>query len=146
LLVNKKFADHLESWADRQRLVHDFLSSILYFGPSDRQGRVEELNEPGPNGHAVHVAYPSKLAIKYVEISDPFGPTITDESITALVISLETRSGGGAVNDKRVEKGWAPLEVFEVAVLDASEDEGIDETFQSKLSSTEIRRKRSERT
>jgi len=146
LLVNKKFAELLESWGDRQRAVHDFLSSIIYFGQSDDQARIEELNEPGPNGHAVHVTYPSKLVIKYVEISDPFGPTITEESITALVISLETRSGGSAVNGKRVEKGWASLEVFEVAVLDASEEETVDETFQSKLSSTEIRRKRSEGT
>lgn len=145
LLVNKKFAQHLESWGDRQRAVHDFLSSIIYFGQDEGESRITELNEPGPNGHAVHVAYPSKLVIKYVEISDPFGPTITEESISALVISLETRSGGSAVNDKRAEKGWAPLEVFEVTVLDASEDESIDETFQSKLSSTEIRRRRSER-
>jgi phosphopantetheine adenylyltransferase len=49
------------------------------------------------------------------------------------------------VNEKRREQGWAPLEVFEVAVLDASEEESVDESFQSKLSSTEIRRKRSER-
>jgi phosphopantetheine adenylyltransferase len=145
LLVNKKFADQLESWADRQRAVHDFLSSVIDFGPSDDQVRIEELNEPGPNGHAVHATYPSKVVIKYVEISDPFGPTITEESITALVISLETRSGGSAVNSKRVEKGWPSLEVFEVAVLDASEEGSVDETFQSKLSSTEIRRKRSER-
>ncbi|KAF2691625.1 pantetheine-phosphate adenylyltransferase family protein, partial [Lentithecium fluviatile CBS 122367] len=145
LLVNKKYAEHLQSWGDRQRAVHDFLASVIYFGPSDNEA-YEELNEPGPNGHAVHVTYPSKLVTKYVEISDPFGPTITDESITALVISLETRSGGTAVNNKRAEKGFAPLELFEVAVLDASEEESVDETFQSKLSSTEIRRMRCERT
>lgn len=147
LLKNKKFAEHLESWKARQKSVHSFLSSLVYFGSlDDERIRVEEINEPGPNGHAVHVSYPFGLVIKYVEIWDPFGPTITDKDISALVLSLETRSGGAAVNEKRKEQGWGPLEVFEVAVLDASEEDNVDETFQSKLSSTEIRRKRSERT
>jgi phosphopantetheine adenylyltransferase len=146
LLRNKKFAEHLESWKARQETVHNFLSSLVYFGPSD-DGRiqVQEINDPGPNGHAVHVSYPFGLTIKYVEIWDPFGPTITDKDISALVLSLETRSGGAAVNSQRTEQGWHPLEVFEVAVLDASEEDNVDETFQSKLSSTEIRRQRSER-
>ncbi|KAF2132389.1 pantetheine-phosphate adenylyltransferase family protein-like protein [Dothidotthia symphoricarpi CBS 119687] len=146
LLQNKKYAEHLESWKCRQESVHHFLSSIVNFAPlDDDRIQVEEVNNAGPNGHAVHVSYPSGLTIKYVEIWDPFGPTITDKDITALVLSLETRSGGAAVNDKRKEQGWHPLEVFEVAVLDASEDDNVDETFQSKLSSTEIRKKRSER-
>ncbi|KAF2643164.1 pantetheine-phosphate adenylyltransferase family protein-like protein [Massarina eburnea CBS 473.64] len=146
LLGNKKFSEYLESWDERQRATHDFLSSIVYFGsPEDKRIRIEKLKEPGQDGRAVHVTYPSGLTINYVEIQDPFGPTITDETISALAISLETRSGGKAVNDKRAEKGWRSLEVFEVDVLDASEEEGVDETFQSKLSSTEIRKSRSER-
>ncbi|KAF2632772.1 hypothetical protein BU25DRAFT_406081 [Macroventuria anomochaeta] len=145
LLVNKKFADQLESWKARQEATHDFLHSIIYFGqPDDNRIQVQEVNEPGPNGHAVHVSYPFGLTIKYVEIWDPFGPTITDKEITALALSLETRGGGAAVNEKRKEQGWDPLEVYEVAVLDASEEGSVGETFQSKLSSTEIRRKRSE--
>lgn len=145
LLVNKKFADQLESWKARQEATHDFLHSIMYFGRNDdNRVKVHEVNEPGPNGHAVHVSYPFGLTIKYVEIWDPFGPTITDKDISALALSLETRGGGAAVNEKRKEQGWDPLEVYEVAVLDASEEGSVDETFQSKLSSTEIRRKRSE--
>ena len=142
LLKNKKYAEVLESWNVRQAVVHDFLSSLIHFGDSDDQ-RIVVNNDPEhrSNGRAVHTTYPSDVVIKYVEIMDPFGPTITDESISALVISQETRSGGKAVNDKRKEKGWGALEVFEVDVLDASEEEGvIDATFKSKLSSTEIRR------
>lgn len=88
-----------------------------------------------------------KLLLKFVEINDPFGPTITEESITALVVSGETRKGGAAVNDKRVEKGWRELEVFEVDVLSAEDAEGVDgnevqkvdDEFKNKLSSTSIR-------
>ena len=152
LLKNKKFAEFLESWHERQQAVDGFLRSILDFGPTDdNRIAVEEKTEPGPNGHAVHVTLPSNLVLKYVEIWDLFGPTITDETITALVISAETRSGGKAVNTRRTEKEWAPLDIFEVDVLDAEEENGtatqgkVDETFQSKLSSTEIRRMQSER-
>lgn len=146
LLKNKKYAEHLESWKSRQTSTHDFLSSIVYFGqPDDSRIKVQEIHDPGPNGHAVHVRYPNGLALKYVEIWDPFGPTITDKEISALALSLETRSGGAAVNSKRGEQGWEPLQVFEVAVLDASEEDNVDDSFQSKLSSTEIRRRRSEK-
>jgi phosphopantetheine adenylyltransferase len=112
LLKNKKFAEHLESWKARQESVHDFLSSLVYFGsPDDGRIQVQEINDPGPNGHAVHVSYPFGLIIKYVEIWDPFGPTITSKDISALVLSLETRSGGAAVNNKRTEQEWDALEV-----------------------------------
>ncbi|KAE8831704.1 hypothetical protein HRS9139_05946 [Pyrenophora teres f. teres] len=145
--TNKKFAEQLESWKERQESVHAFLSSLVYFGPeNDERVCIREVQAPGPNGHVVNVDYPFGLTIRYVEIWDPFGPTITDKEISALVLSLETRSGGAAVNKKRAEQGWDPLDVFEVAVLDASEEDKVDERFQSKLSSTEIRRKRSERT
>jgi phosphopantetheine adenylyltransferase len=82
--------------------------------------------------------------VKCTEIQDPFGPTITEKQISALVISAETRAGGKAVNDKRAEKKWEPLDIFEVDVLDAEEDSGneaVKEGFESKLSSTAIREK-----
>ena len=52
------------------------------------------------------------------------------------------------MNDKRSEKGWKELEVFEVDVLDASEKEEQatkTESFEAKISSTEIRRRLAER-
>ncbi len=89
----------------------------------------------------------SSITIECVEIQDPFGPTITDEDVTALVVSGETRSGGQAVNDKRTEMGWKALEVFEIDVLDAQEStEGPSKTddFASKISSTAIRKRKAE--
>ena len=145
LLVNKKYAEVMESWEERQTRTADFLESILIFTPVGETTRdVERVSNPGPNGKFVRVRFGTGLTINYVQISDPFGPTVTDESISVLAISKETRAGGKAVNDKRQEKGWAPLEVFEVDVLDAeeeNEDNPVAEgDFQAKLSSTEIRR------
>ena len=103
---------------------------------------------PVPNGKAVHTALQGYgLTLECYEIQDPFGPTITDPDITALVVSGETRSGGQAVNQKRSEKGWNALEVFEIDVLDAQDvDSDPSQTgdFASKISSSAIRKRMAE--
>ncbi|KAE8449484.1 hypothetical protein EG329_008092 [Mollisiaceae sp. DMI_Dod_QoI] len=150
LLQNKKYAEYLNSWEQRQDDVVDFLLSILSFTRSSREEAIDikSFNKPVVNGRAIHTKLEAcSITIECVEIQDPFGPTITDESITALVVSGETRSGGQAVNDKRLDKGWKALEVFEVDVLDAHDvEEGASkvEDFSSKISSTEIRRRLAE--
>ncbi|KAF2402762.1 hypothetical protein EJ06DRAFT_519787 [Trichodelitschia bisporula] len=127
-LASKKYAEYLEPWDQRYRAVHGFLEAILrvaYVGPTRDQGRISETWDEGPNGHVVKVDIPRQcMRIEYVEIWDPFGPTITEPEMDALVLSAETRAGGKMVNDKRVEKGWKPLKVLEVDVLDAEEGEG----------------------
>ena len=142
LLKKKQYAEHLQDWNLRQERVRDFLLSILEpDASSESTGR--KYNQE-TSARSVWDELHSGLIINYVEIFDPFGPTITDEEISALVISGETRSGGQAVNDRRAQNGWAPLEIFEVDVLDAGEDKIRDSTeidFEDKISSTEIRRK-----
>lgn len=156
LLVNKKYGAVVEPWATRQERSAAFIESILAFHPDlPSITTTEYFDEPGPNGKIVRVTYAlpgreDSVTINYTQISDPFGPTITDERISALVISAETRAGGKAVNDKRTEKGWKELEVFEVDVLDAGVGEEGEEKkekqgFESKISSTEIRRRLQER-
>jgi len=150
LLKNKKYAEYLKSWTARQEDVVNFLLSVISFTRSNVEEETETLlfDRLILNGRAVHTIIKSCLiTIECVEIQDPFGPTITDESITALVVSGETRSGGQAVNDKRVEKGWRKLEVFEVDVLDAQEHDeksAKTEDFASKISSTAIRQRKAE--
>jgi phosphopantetheine adenylyltransferase len=149
LLVKKKHANLVESWADRQRVVAKFLSALVDFSPSGAHVRPRinvRWSESGPNGKSVDVTYASGLTLKHTEIQDPFGPTITDEQISALIISAETRSGGKAVNEKREARGWSLLEVFEVDVLDGpaegdSSNNGVKTDFDNKLSSSAIREK-----
>ena len=150
LLKNKRYAEFLKTWKQRQDDVVEFLLSILSFTQLRSEEDISTLcfDEPIVNGKAVHTQLKScMVTIECVEIQDPFGPTITDEGITALVVSAETRSGGKAVNDKRVEKGWNSLQVFEIDVLDAGEtEEGTPKTedFASKISSTAIRKRMAE--
>lgn len=153
LLKNKKYAEFLESWSERQKATHQFLRGFICFEePGNEFEETIERNNPGPNGHVVEVQLSGDISILYTEIWDAFGPTITNEGISAIVLSEETRKGGQAVNDKRIEVGFKLLDVFEVDVLDMGEEDekqdqpdGVEKRFLSKLSSTEIRKARSER-
>lgn len=138
LLVNKKYAEFLESWEERYESTASFLCAIMDFsGGSNPQ--LERTWGSGPNEKTVKMKVRPNLVFNFVEIIDPFGPTITMEEISALVVSEETHSGGEAVNNKRKEKGWDVLGAFEVDVLQAGATEA---NIDSKISSTDIRRRR----
>ena len=56
----------------------------------------------------------AKPNLKYemVELSDPLGPTVSDPSIDAIVVSSETLTGAEKINLLRVEKGFQPLVIL----------------------------------
>lgn len=150
LLKNKKYAEQLESWKQREEGVISFLIPLLSFTVSGTTDDIKRsaFDEPVVNGRGVHTHLKQAgITIECVEIQDPFGPTITEEAISALVVSGETRDGGAAVNTKRQEKGWASLEVFEIDVLDQGDElDTVNKTasFAAKISSTAIRKKKAE--
>ncbi|KAL9102811.1 MAG: hypothetical protein Q9163_002089 [Psora crenata] len=146
LLKKKQYIEELENWDLRQASVKAFLLDVLEFIPPRHiHQQTQCVTVSASNGREVIDVFQSGLHVRYTEIFDPFGPTITDPNITALVISAETRSGGDAVNSRRQEKDWAPLEVLEIGILDTevsdahSKSNSVQNDFQNKLSSTEIR-------
>ena len=147
LLKKKQFAEVLQSWEERQDSVRQFLLALLEMGPSTHiSTSTKDFSDSDTLGKVVQDKLKSGLTIKYVELFDAFGPTITERKISALVVSVETRAGGKAVNEKRKDKGWSELEVFEVDVLDAEEGGNVTagndgDGFRNKISSTEIRRR-----
>ncbi|KAI4179771.1 MAG: hypothetical protein L6R41_007645 [Letrouitia leprolyta] len=149
LLEKKKFRNYLQDWHQRQAAVQTFLEAFLVEeAPSHHDSSVQIGHTELDQQRVVSSSWLSGLVIRYVEIFDAFGPTITEEKISALILSAETRTGGKAVNEKRAEKGWPMLDVFEVDVLDfSSKDASASEMdgFQNKISSTEIRRRLGER-
>jgi phosphopantetheine adenylyltransferase len=170
LLTKKSHVDHLESWSTRQQITAAFIESILVFhaDPSSLRS-ITTKDSDEPNGKVISMTYtppPSPprsssststesatnaITIHYTLINDPFGPTITREEITGLVVSAETRKGGEAVNAKRREKGWKELGVWEVGVLDAEPGDGEEvegqerEGFEGKISSSGIRKRLAEK-
>ncbi|KAL6876907.1 Nucleotidylyl transferase [Trichoderma novae-zelandiae] len=145
LLKNKKHAEVLQPWGVRAAKVLQFLSTIFNSASSSNTGSSPPTSTPCPD--ELHATFRDGAAlVRCVNIHDPFGPTISEEAMDVIVVSGETRSGGQAINDKRLEKGWKPLEVFEIDVLDpheAAQDAGgpLSNGFASKISSTAIRQR-----
>ena len=67
-----------------------------------------------------------------IELQDPYGPTITDETIDAIVVSSETIVGAFKINEIREGKGFQPLNILVTRRTDAAS-----------LSSTNIREQES---
>jgi pantetheine-phosphate adenylyltransferase len=52
-----------------------------------------------------------------IPLNDPFGPTVTDRCIEALVVSEETKKTAGKINEKRKEAGLPALEIFAINMV-----------------------------
>lgn len=67
-----------------------------------------------------------------VKLEDPYGPTITDMELEALVVSEETINGGIKINELRCKNNLPPLTILVVDMVLA--EDGLP------ISSTRIRR------
>ncbi|EPS42079.1 hypothetical protein H072_3908 [Dactylellina haptotyla CBS 200.50] len=148
LLKNKKHKEFVTSWETRCEATIGFLRGIIGdSGPAKNSSEdtAMEMESDLPTSSRIKrfkLSSPVKetaITVEMHEIQDAFGPTITMEEVSCLVVSEETKGGGQMINDKRKEQGWSDLEVFTVGLV------GGDGSVATKLSSTEMRRRRAER-
>lgn len=95
-LQSKSMQEMLETLAVRTAVVQNFLTSI----------------KPSVEFQVVH-------------IPNPYGPSITDPTFDAIVVSEETRAGGDACNAKRALAQMSPMAVFGVDVIDGDQDDVV---------------------
>lgn len=60
-----------------------------------------------------------------IPIDDPYGPTITDESIDLLVVSLETAFRAREINQLRKVRGLKPLKIMVINMVLAEDRQPI---------------------
>ncbi|KAJ8620284.1 hypothetical protein MRB53_028813 [Persea americana] len=109
MLRKKELAHLIEPVEVRMKAVEDYIKSI----------------KPG-------------LIVHVEPITDPYGPSIVDDMLDAIIVSKETLGGGLAVNKKRAEKGLPQLKVEVVDLLP-------EKNSGEKLSSTTFRRLEAEK-
>ncbi|KAJ2022291.1 hypothetical protein IWW57_004582 [Coemansia sp. S610] len=115
LLDNKRYKEYLESYRARELNVLLFLRKIR-----------------------------KNIIVELVPIVDRYGPTITDPTIGALVVSQETLPGSDALNVRREELGMPPMHLLPIDLVAATGLTTGDDGHL-KISSTAIRAALAER-
>jgi len=65
---------------------------------------------------------------KILPLHDPYGPTITDSEIEALVVSRETEPRAYEINEIRIKRGLQPLEIVVIEMVPAENHVSISST------------------
>jgi len=66
--------------------------------------------------------------VEILPLRDPYGPTISDSEIEAIVVSRETEPRAYEINEARMKKGLPPLKIIAIEMIPADDQISISST------------------
>jgi pantetheine-phosphate adenylyltransferase len=106
LLKDKAFREKIQPYSVRKKQLTEYIKSTLQISP-DR--------------------------FSIIQLTDPFGPAITEPNLEAHVSSVETHFGALKINEYRVKNGLKPLVLVIIPM--------VNDASGNKISSSTIREK-----
>ncbi|KAL8138347.1 hypothetical protein V2J09_004348 [Rumex salicifolius] len=142
MLIKKQFAELIQPIQKRMKNVEDYIKMYQIHQTEKEWDLFASYigDERITDGHYECANPPQRahLVVQVEPITDPYGPSIVDEHLEAIIVSKETLPGGLSVNRKRAEKGLSQLKI-EVVDLVSEEMSG------EKVSSSTLRRLEAEK-
>ncbi|KAF9791216.1 hypothetical protein BJ322DRAFT_1104878 [Thelephora terrestris] len=127
-------------WLSRRKVIVGVTDENLLVNKANKHV-LESLTHRIDRVRSFLTSFKPSLEYEIVPIHDVYGPP--DPEIQALVVSKETLSGAAAIDRKRKELGFPPLETFVIDVISANhvalDSDDPELLKKTKLSSTFIR-------
>ena len=90
-----------------------------------RKGKIEPCNIRMSNLNKI---LENRSNYILARLEDPYGPTVDDEGIDAIVVSLETEPTAIKINNIRKEKGFKPMDIITIDMVLAEDGKPISST------------------
>jgi len=100
-LLNKAFS-----------IGHNILIGVTSDEFGGKKGHIDPCSKRMSDLEEYLKKYKSHYIVKRLE--EPYGPTIYDPEIDAIVVSMETKPTADKINEIRIKKGMNPLKIFTI--------------------------------
>ncbi|MHA1148429.1 MAG: phosphopantetheine adenylyltransferase [Promethearchaeota archaeon] len=91
--------------------------------------RIEDYNTRKINLENFIKSFTSLNRVNIIKLDNPYGPLIDDPEYEGIIVSVETYKGALKINEIRINKGFQPLIIIVIPLLEGKNGERISSTI-----------------
>lgn len=104
------------------------VGEVMIIGLTSNEMREKDVAPFEKRKKALALFLRNRGEYEIIELTDPFGPAATDETIAAIVVSEETEPGALKINEIRKKRGFKPLDIISIPLVLAGDGKPISST------------------